>query len=196
MKDFRFLVKVNSDKPEESLNRLSELVGYAISVPLDFVAEQEFITAVPIDIALSMPDRAYALYHRPKLSFVVTGVPASRISNLCEFGYRVFPSKPLGDDDGGDSGVLADQDNRDTPEESECKEGEPDPNPEQESPKELEPEHEEPKPRYWVNGTSVSKEEFEKAVEDFKDKWKENGGSLEKLARGFAAAGLHVFDIL
>lgn len=94
MKDFRILVKVNPAEPEKALKFLSEkLTGdpwLLRDTDIDFVKKQDYITAVPIEIALDMETRAKLSYLIPGIRVIVTGVPACRVKSLQEYGYTAF----------------------------------------------------------------------------------------------------------
>lgn len=95
VKDFRFLVKVNPDNPKgatEALGGLLEGNREAFDVDLDFLKQQDFITAVPIEIALTIPMRSQIMYCNPECNFIITGVPTSRVAKLLRYGYTVLPT--------------------------------------------------------------------------------------------------------
>ena len=93
-KEFRYLFRVNAENPEIAVKAL----GFAVTgdpksfrgIETSFVKNQDFITAVPIDIALSVPERAHIIYRYPDCQFIVTGVPAQRVANLADFGYKAY----------------------------------------------------------------------------------------------------------
>lgn len=161
MKEFRFIVKVDHSNPIATLQKLGELVcedqKAFDGVDVDFVQQQNFITAVPVEIALTTELRAKTLYFNPECRFIVTGVPVNRLSNLLEFGYAIFDTLtvkeeiPEGDENPKDEAPVED------------------PAPvEEEAPKEE-------KKTYWLNGKQISEEEFNKEVSEFKEKLKGSG---------------------
>lgn len=93
MKDFRFIVKVDRSNPAASLQKLGELVcensEAFTEVDLEFIRNQDFIVAVPVEMSLTSEMRTHLFCNYPEVRFIVTGVPANRISNLLEFGFRV-----------------------------------------------------------------------------------------------------------
>lgn len=190
MKEFKYILKVDPTNPQKTLERLGELViGEAeafADIDIDFVKSQDFITAVPIEVALTIPMRAQILYNNPECRFIVTGVPAFRISNLTEFGYKVYTTKvdlnEEEEDQKCDEGALRCADNDEKKEENE--------NPKQphvHAPVKEPVEEESPAPvkKYWVSGKEVSKEEFLAKLDELKSKYKEAGfnfaGPLAKL---------------
>jgi len=103
-KDFRIVVKVNPEDPKKALQFLSERVTgkkwLLDGTDLEFVGSQDYITAVPIEIALDMETRAKLIYLNPNVRIIVTGVPANRVAHLREYGYVVFTLDAKLDEDG------------------------------------------------------------------------------------------------
>ena len=177
MKEFKYIFKVDHTNPQKTLQMLGEkVVGAADAfsdIDLRFVQSQDFITAVPIEIALTTEMRSNLIYQNPVCRFVITGVPVHRIKNLVEYGYAVFtnkvetPEEPCEDkDECSDAPDLVENDapvdeRLDVLEETQGQEIE-------EKDGEVPAPATESKAKYWVDGKEASKEEFDKAVEKFK----------------------------
>lgn len=187
MKEFKFIVKVTPNHPEKAVEKLGEVVEKDKTafqaVDLDFVRKCDFITAVPIEIALTTDLRMRNLYFYPDLRFIVTGVPASRVQNLIEFGYLVLTDFDLGlpENDSKEETEEGQGEAEETKEE-ESKESDKNLNPKVEDEKEekLPTPEEEPAPteaKYFVDGHSATEEEFKAAHERFKKRLEELGFS-------------------
>lgn len=191
MKEFKYILKVDPTNPQRTLERLGELViGEAeafADIDIEFVKSQEFITAVPIEIALTIPMRAQILYNNPECRFIVTGVPSFRIKNLTEFGYQVYTTKveiPKEEEEGqGQEGPCDEK----------CDEGalrcadeeEKKPAPHVHVPVKLQEELPAPVKKYYIGGNEVSKEDFLAKVNELKKKFQDSGfnfaGPISKL---------------
>lgn len=58
---------------------------------LDFINRQDYITAVPVEIALTVPDRKVILEQNPDLQFIITGVTANAAASLVDkYGYGII----------------------------------------------------------------------------------------------------------
>lgn len=179
MKEFKFIVKVTPNHPEKALEKLGEVIEKDKTAfqaaDLDFVRKCDFITAVPIEIALTTDLRARNLYLYPDLRFIITGVPASRVQNLIEFGYLVLidcldldePEKEAKDED------KAEDEPKEEAEDEQDKANDPG----EEEPKEKEPKESDETPKYFVNGHPATEEEFKAAHEEFRRKIEEFGFS-------------------
>lgn len=185
MKEFKFIVKVTPNRPEKALEKLGEVVEKDKTafqaVDLDFVRKCDFITAVPIEIALTTDLRMRNLYFYPDLRFIVTGVPASRVQNLIEFGYLVLTDfdLELPEDESKEEAEEGPKESDENPRELE----ESDENPREEDEDRVKQEEhlsepeEELTPKYFVNGHPATEEEFKTAHEEFKKKIEEFGFS-------------------
>lgn len=181
MKEFKYILKVDPTNPQRTLERLGELViGEAeafADIDIEFVKSQEFITAVPIEVALTIPMRAQILYNNPECRFIVTGVPSFRIKNLTEFGYQVYTTKveaPKLLTEMPCDGVseLCPKEEFDA---SQCAGKEEAPKPHVHLPKKEEPQEEAPCKKYYIGSSEVSKEEFLAKVNELKKKFQESG---------------------
>lgn len=184
MKEFRYIFKVDHTNPEGTLKLVGEMVAGEPTafqgVDVNFVNQQDFITAVPIEIALTMDMRAKVIYTNPECRFVITGIPVFRVQNLIEFGYQVVPGHLSGLDEKLD-------------EKEDEKEGDEDPKPENVKPcvkrcpegKEVDQpvEH---RAKYWVGGKEVSKEEFLEKVKEIKKGFEDAGFNTIPLKNLFA----------
>ena len=175
MKEFKFIVRVTPNRPEKALEKLGEVVEKDRTafqaVDLDFVRKCDFITAVPIEIALTTDLRMRNLYFYPDLRFIITGVPASRVQNLIELGYLVLTDFDLELPENDQGGT------EEEPKESdECSKEEDKKEKEEQLPA-LEGEQVPAKAKYFVNGLPATEEEFKTAHEEFKKKVEEFGFS-------------------
>lgn len=170
MKEFRFIVKVDHSNPIKSLQKLGELVcedqKAFDDVDVDFVQKQDFIVAVPVELSLTTELRAHLLYSNPDCRFVITGVPTHRLSNLLEFGFKIYDTVKI---------ELNVED-----EEEADKEEVPVEKKEEEVPVEKKEEQ-----KFWVNGKEVDKKEFDAEVEKFKKSIGETGFYLPLLNKLF-----------
>ena len=166
MKDFRILVKVNPAEPEKALKFLSEkLTGdpwILRDTDIDFVKKQDYITAVPIEIALDMETRAKLSYLIPGIRVIVTGVPACRVKSLQEYGYTAFNlDAKLEDEDEGVEDPIQNPVKKEEPEEK----------------KELAEEEKsickEKEEEYFFNGKKVTKDEYNKKLTGFLEFYKD-----------------------
>lgn len=160
MKDFRILVKVNPAEPEKALKFLSEkLTGdpwILRDTDIDFVKKQDYITAVPIEIALDMETRAKLSYLIPGIRVIVTGVPACRVKSLQEYGYTAFNlDAKLEDKDEGVEDPIQNPVKKEEPEKK----------------KELAEEEKsvckEKEEEYFFNGKKVTKDEYNEKLASF-----------------------------
>ena len=167
MKEFRYIFKVDHTDPEGTLKHVGEMVAGEPaafqSVDINFVNEQDFITAVPIEIALTMDMRARVLYQNPSCKFVITGVPVFKVASLVEYGYQVVAGNIQQPEDG----TLKCADKKEEVQEKE--------EPQDEAKKEA---------RYWVDKKEVTKEEFLEEVKKMKNSLKDDGlfGKLFNIA--------------
>jgi len=183
--EFRVLIRVNKDQPEIAVKALGyKVVGdvNAFSeVDLDFIRKQDFITAVPIEIALTLKDRVEALYSHPNLRFIVTGVPARRVPNLYDLGYTAFAPLTEGDL----IRIVSENSNEEKPKDCE-KEVVPEadenvgdenliPNkPDEDNTTSIEE-------KYYVNGREVDKKQYKNAAKEFENDLKELSSECEHL---------------
>ena len=193
MKEFKFIVKVTPNHPEKALEKLGEVVEKDKTafqaVDLDFVRKCYFITAVPIEIALTTDLRMRNLYFYPDLRFIVTGVPASRVQNLIEFGYLVLTDFDLELPENNPKEEAVDGQEGKGPEESDENPRELeefDENPKEEDEDRVKQEEHLPAPeekpaptkaQYFINGLPATEEDFKVAHEKFKKKIEEFGFS-------------------
>ena len=99
--DFKVQVKVNSN-PIEALKLLGkEVVGRADAftrdnIDLSWIEKQDYITAVPIQIALTTEMRDEVMDKNPECRFIVTGVQNSGAEFLeAEYSYKTcFVNSP------------------------------------------------------------------------------------------------------
>lgn len=64
------------------------------STSLDFIKEMDYITALPVEVALSITDRAKLREQEPTVKWIITGVNAEDVSNLvANYGYKVLEPK-------------------------------------------------------------------------------------------------------
>lgn len=92
-KDWRQIVRVDGHAVE-ALEKLAELVtGNKVAfrgTDTEFVQKCEFITAVPIEIALNMSDRATLKRRSPDTRWIITGVTAHDVENMVNcYGYNL-----------------------------------------------------------------------------------------------------------
>lgn len=187
--EFRVLIRVNKDQPEIAVKSLGyKVVGdvNAFSeVDLDFIRKQDFITAVPIEIALTLKDRVEMLYSHPNLKFVVTGVPVQRVPRLYELGYTAYA--PFTEEDF--VRLIATRDmpeevvpevEKDSPVVEEKNDGDENvgdenlPNTEVDNTTSVEK-------KYYVNGKEVDKKQYKDAAKEFEDDIKELSKECEHL---------------
>ena len=178
MKDFRFIVKVDHSDPTASLQKLGELVcansEAFTEVDLEFIRNQDFIVTVPVEMSLTSEMRAHLLYKCPEVRFVVTGVPANRVSNLRELGFRVRDAVSDSDEE-----EVQKEEKKELEKKEDSKELE-----KKEEKKELEKKEEKKEvvEKFYLNGKEVDKETFEKEVGDVA---KEGRAFLEKMNFSF-----------
>lgn len=71
------------------------------STDLDFIGEQDYIAALPIELALSVKDRANLRLSNPEIRWIITGVREEDVTNLvANYGYKVLEperEKPIKD---------------------------------------------------------------------------------------------------
>lgn len=147
MIDFKYLVKVNPSDPTLAIKKLGSFVlgneNAFSSVDPNWASKQDFITAVPIAIALTVDMRAVIQANSPSTRFIVTGVTTENVKDLKEnFGYKVYtdvtlPAAPSLDEE--EQGVKsAGQDTNGIT------------------------------ARYWYNGKEISGEEFKQKSDEFR----------------------------
>lgn len=93
VKDWKQIVQVG-DNAAVAREKLAELVvgnKHALDdADLDFIDSQEYITAVPVELALTTHDRNILMENHPECRLIVTGVTkesAERLAN--DYGYTV-----------------------------------------------------------------------------------------------------------
>lgn len=88
--DFRHLVRIDGNV-EEAVRTLSVVtIGDANAldgVDLNFLKDFDYITAVPIQIALSYIERANLIKGNPNVNFIVTGIDKEWVPTLQKMGY-------------------------------------------------------------------------------------------------------------
>lgn len=182
-KDFRIVVKVNPEDPKKALQFLSERVTgkkwLLDGTDLEFVGSQDYITAVPIEIALDMETRAKLIYLNPNVRIIVTGVPANRVAHLREYGYVVFTLDAKLDEDGVSDSVKVSTNDSTDPERPGLEvhtSGKPSENDDEvkvsEKVAKLEKSSGDCKQNYYINGNSVSREDFEAERAKFFENYK------------------------
>lgn len=153
MIDFKVLVKVAKTHELDTLKTLGKAIEGNEEAFLDvdpaWVAKQDFITAVPIEVALTMEVRDAVMRNNSNCRFIVTGVPVKRVKTLVDrYSYQVLltevtPEPVIVAKD--DKVIVAKDDNELAPA-SGC--------------------------TYKVNGKEVSAEEFNKQAEKILSKMK------------------------
>lgn len=147
MIDFKFLVKVNPSDPTLAIKKLGLFVlgneNAFSSVDPDWAGKQDFITAVPIAIALTVDMRAVIQANSPSTRFIVTGVTTENVKDLKEnFGYKVYtdvnlPAAPSLDEEKPEVKTAGQATDGITA-------------------------------RYWYNGKEISGEEFKQKTDEFR----------------------------
>lgn len=88
--DFRHLVRIDGNV-EEAVKTLSMIIiGDANAldgVDLNFLKDFDYITAVPIQIALSYVERANLIKGNPNINFIITGIDKEWVPTLQKMGY-------------------------------------------------------------------------------------------------------------
>lgn len=105
MINFKFLVKVDPSNPKRAAEKLGELIlndkNVFASVDPTWTEKQDYITALPIAVALTVEMRAVVQANSPDTKFIVTGVTTKNVSKLIDdFGYKVFPSANISEESG------------------------------------------------------------------------------------------------
>lgn len=174
MKEFRFIVKVDHSNPIKSLQKLGELVcedqKAFDDVDVDFVQKQDFIVAVPVELSLTTELRAHLLYSNPDCRFVITGVPTHRLSNLLEFGFKIYDTVKIELNVEEDENPKTENLN---------------PKVENDPAKPEVPVEKKEEQKFWVNGKEVDKKEFDAEVEKFEKSTGETGFYLPLLNKLF-----------
>lgn len=152
MIDFKFLVKVNPSDPVLAIKKLGLFVlgneNAFSSVDPNWASKQDFITAVPIAIALTVDMRAVIQANSPSTRFIVTGVTTENVKDLKEnFGYKVYtdvdlpaapsPSPDVKENEPGEVKTAGQATDGITA-------------------------------RYWYNGKEISGEEFKQKTDEFR----------------------------
>lgn len=168
MIDFKVLVSVPSDNPVAALKVLGEKVTgderSFLSVDPKWIAQQAYIAAVPIEVALTVEMREVVQQHDPETRFIVTGVTPANVENLINmFDYKVWPGVPV-------TKVCDDEENKKLTV----------------AKKEEVPAEPVSTKKFYYNGKEVSEKEFKKYRERFLNNWTEFWGEtgqkfLEKL---------------
>lgn len=167
MMKFNYLVKVDQSDPLVAVKKLGQLVtgnrdAFA-NVDVTWARKQDYLTAVPIAIALTVEMRAVCQANSPDIKFIITGVTADNVASLVnDFGYTVYSTVP-------EEKLVPKEEKKEV----------------QSAGQAINPETHEVK--YWYNGKEISKEEFEekasKLEEDFKELWGEFGKKMMKLLK-------------
>lgn len=95
MIDFKILVRVDPEDPKKTLTILGQKVcgnaGAFETIDPIWAKKQDYLTAVPVEIALTVEMREVLQTHTPDARFVVTGVKTANVDNLVNmYGYKVF----------------------------------------------------------------------------------------------------------
>lgn len=91
--DFRHLIAVNKD-----VKKAVETLGYLLfddpntfdGVDLTFLGQFDYITAVPIQIALSYIERLNIMIGNPNVNFILTGINKEWVPALQKWGYEAW----------------------------------------------------------------------------------------------------------
>lgn len=95
MIDFKILVKVDPSNPQAAVAVLGQKVlnnekAFASVDPV-WVSKQDYITALPVAVALTVEMRAVVQANSPETKFIVTGVTTENVATLKEdFDYKVY----------------------------------------------------------------------------------------------------------
>lgn len=172
MIDFKVLVKVIPTDPMASLRKLGEKVTgdehSFVSLDPRWVAQQDYITAVPVEVALTVEMREVVQTHDPETRFIITGVTNANVDNLINmFGYKVFPPCEVKEE---------------SVEYDEKEEVQDVPAPGTSAGQDMDPVTHTQK--YYYNGKEISEEEYGKRLEEFTKQfvnlWGEVGSSFFK----------------
>lgn len=95
MIDFKYLVKVNPNDPLAAARKLGQLIlnneNAFSGVDATWIAKQDYITALPVAIALTVEMRAVVQANSPDTKFIVTGVTSANVADLVtDFDYKVY----------------------------------------------------------------------------------------------------------
>lgn len=95
MIDFKYLVKVNPNDPFAAARKLGQLIleneNAFSGVDGTWIAKQDYITALPVAVALTVEMRAVVQANSPDTKFIVTGVTSTNVADLVtDFGYKVY----------------------------------------------------------------------------------------------------------
>lgn len=98
MVDFKILVKVAKTHELDTVKTLGKAIEGNEEAFLDvdptWVSKQDFITAVPIEVALTMEVRDAVMKNNSNCRFIVTGVPVERVKTLVDrYGYQVLQTE-------------------------------------------------------------------------------------------------------
>lgn len=165
MIDFKVLVKVNPEDSRAAIKVLGEKVlndeTAFMSVDPVWVRKQDYITALPVQVALTVEMRAVVQANSPDTKFIVTGVTSENVDSLInEFGYRVYPTYTVKD-------VANSEDDEDSEN-----------NKLQSAGQAISPTTHQVK--YWINGKEVPQEKWEEKKKDFTKAWNEVWGDFGK----------------
>lgn len=172
MIDFKVLVKVNPEDSRAAIKVLGEKVlndeTAFMSVDPVWVRKQDYITVLPVQVALTVEMRAVVQANSPDTKFIVTGVTSENVDSLInEFGYKVYPTYTVKD-------VAKQYRGMDT-----CPEDEdPENNKLQSAGQAISPTTHQVK--YWINGEEVPQEKWEEKKKDFTKAWNEVWGDFGK----------------
>ena len=165
MIDFKVLVKVNPEDSKAAVRKLGEKVlndetAFASVDPV-WVRKQDYITVLPVQVALTVEMRAVVQANSPDTKFIVTGVTSENVDSLInEFGYKVYPAYTV------QASVPA-------PEEKDSNEN---PSMVKDALDQVSPINHQVK--YWINGEEVPQEKWEEKKEDFIKAWNEVWGDF------------------
>lgn len=161
MMKFNYLVKVDQSDPLVAVKKLGQLIlnnGNAFSgVDATWIAKQDYITALPVAIALTVEMRAVVQANSPDTKFIVTGVTSANVADLVtDFGYTVYSTVP-------EEKLVAKEE------------------------KEVQSAGTNSALEYWYNGKKISEEEFKekasKLEKDFTELWGEFGKKMMSLLK-------------
>lgn len=163
MIDFKVLVKVNPEDSKAAVRKLGEKVlndetAFASVDPV-WVRKQDYITALPVQVALTVEMRAVVQANSPDTKFIVTGVTSENVDSLInEFGYKVYPTYTIED-------TVNPENDKDLED-----------NKLQSAGQAISPTTHQV--RYWINGEEVPQEKWEEKKEDFTKAWNEVWGDF------------------
>lgn len=94
-KDFRYVITAGPDvNPANVRAKLVELLGVDKNsfddITDNFLASVYAVSPIPVEVAMTMPEREKLMSVHPECRFIITGIPETSINMLKEHGYEVF----------------------------------------------------------------------------------------------------------